>query len=78
MDNKIIYYLGIEAKQRKNDYVELEEALGDAHIAAKRIGIPIRVFCLTKHNDSKLVTVVNPRDPGKVAPRVVDQLRLIQ
>jgi hypothetical protein len=73
-----IYYLGLEAKQRRNDYVNLDEAKSDALIAAKRIGIPIRVFYLDRHNESHLIDVITPRDRSQPPPRIVDQLRLIK
>jgi hypothetical protein len=59
----VFYYLGLEASLRENKYYNLPDAEKDALHACKRMGIPIRIFCMKDNNKSHLISVVHPNAP---------------
>ena len=69
MSSSVFYYLGLEASQRDNRYLEYEEAYKDALYASKRRGIPIRIFRMLPNNKSEMVQAVTPKDSGPLSTR---------
>lgn len=54
------YYIGLEARMRDNKYKDLDAAIAAAAYAARKIGMPLRIFKMNLNMKGELVKIVKP------------------